>query len=382
MDWPFPPALYIEHDNNLKQLVKKLKNETLLAVDTESNSLHAYQERVCLVQLSTRTHDYIIDPLRIADMSPLGELLTNPKIEKVFHAAEYDLMCLKREYGFTVANLFDTMVAARVCGIKTLGLSRLLAEHCGVNMDKSHQRDDWGQRPISEEGLLYAQMDTHYLPILHDKMIEVLAQHGRTEEALETFLEATKVIPPQLGFDPEGYWRMAIPSGLNRRQSAILRELYLLREDIAKERDCPPFKVFTDRMLLAIAEASPRHNHDLERVRGVPWLIAQRYAREVLQAVDRGKDMPLPRRPHRPPDVDPVVAERFTALRDWRKERAEAREVESDVIMSKDALWELAMRAPITVDALQGIPGLGPWRLATYGEELVNLIIRLRSEGL
>ncbi|MEP6988428.1 MAG: ribonuclease D, partial [Chloroflexota bacterium] len=339
MDWPFPPALYVEHDKNLKQLIKKLRTESLLAIDTESNSLYAYQERVCLIQLSTRTQDYIIDPLRIADMSPLGELLTNPKIEKVFHAAEYDLMCLKREYGFSLVNLFDTMVAARICGVKALGLSRLLSEYCGVDADKSHQRDDWGQRPLTDEGLLYAQMDTHYLPILRDKLTDLLVQHGRTEEALETFTEASEVAPLEHTFDPDGYWRMATPAGLDRRQSAVLREIYLLREDLAKERDCPPFKVFTDKMLLAIAEASPRNANEVERVKGVPVAIAHRYAQELLQAIERGNRTQLPRRPRRTSDVDPVVAERFTALRDWRRERAESRGVESDVIISKDALW-------------------------------------------
>ncbi len=382
MDWPFPPALYIEHDKNLKQLIKKLRNESLLAIDTESNSLYAYQERVCLIQLSTRTHDYIIDPLRIADMSPLGELLVDPKIEKVFHAAEYDLMCLKRDYDFIVLNLFDTMVAARICGVKALGLNRLLAEYCGVEVDKSHQRDDWGQRPLSEEGLLYAQMDTHYLPVLRDKLTELLVQHGRTEEAMEMFAEASEVTPPEHVFDSEGYWRMAIPSGLNRRQSAILRELYILREDIAKERDCPPFKVFADKMLLVMAENSPRNINELERIRGLPVAIAQRYSHELLQAIERGKRTQLPPRPRRTSVVDPVVAERFTILRDWRRERAESRGVESDVILSKDALWGLAVKAPTTIDGLQGIPGIGPWRLATYGEELVTLMVRLRSEGL
>ena len=382
MDWSFPPALYIEHDKNLKQLVKKLRNETLLAIDTESNSLYAYRERVCLIQLSTRTHDYIIDPLRIADMSPLGELLTNPKIEKVFHAAEYDLMCLKRDYDFMLVNLFDTMVAARICGVKAVGLNRLLTDYCGVNVDKSHQRDDWGQRPLSEEGLLYAQMDTHYLPTLRDKLIELLAKHGRTEEAVETFVEAAEVEPLEHTFDPDGYWRMAVPAGLNRRQSAVLRELYLLREQFAQERDCPPFKVFADKMLLAIAEASPRNAHEVEHVRGLPVAIAHRYAQELLEAIERGNRTQLPRRPRRVSDVDPVVAERFTALRDWRRERAESRGVESDVILSKDALWGLAIKAPTTLDGLQGIRGIGPWRLATYGEEIVTLMARLRSEGL
>lgn len=382
MDRPFPPALYIEHDKNLKQLVKKLRNERLIAIDTESNSLYAYQERVCLIQLSTRTHDYIIDPLRIADMSPLGELLVNPQIEKVFHAAEYDLMCLKRDYDFTVVNLFDTMIAARICGIKALGLNRLLADFCGVEADKSHQRDDWGQRPLSEEGLLYAQMDTHYLPTLRDKLVDLLASQGRTEEAMETFLEGADVTPPERTFDPEGYWRMAIPAGLNRRQSAVLRELYLLREELAKERDCPPFKVFADKMLLEISRVSPRHANEIEHIKGLPVAIGHRYSQELLHAVEQGSRTQLPRRPRRTPDVDPIVAERFTALRDWRRERAESRGVESDVILSKDALWGLAIKAPTTLDGLQGIPGIGPWRLATYGEEIVMLMVRLRAEGL
>ncbi|MCA0457232.1 MAG: HRDC domain-containing protein [Chloroflexi bacterium] len=382
MHWPFPPAAYIEHDKELKKLVKRLQNEPLLAIDTESNSMYAYQERVCLVQLSTRTNDYILDPLRIADMSPLGTLLANPQIEKVFHAAEYDLMCLKRDYGFTVVNMFDTMIAARICGVKALGLNRLLAEYCGVEADKSHQRDDWGQRPISEEGLLYAQMDTHYLPELRDKLLDKLVESGRMEEAQETFLEASAVTPPEHHFDPDGYWRMAIPAGLNRRQSAILRELYLAREVIAQERDCPPYKVFTDKMILAIAEAGPRSSHELERVRGLPVVVAKRYSHEVMQAVDKGKRTQLPNRPRRAPDVDPIVAERFTALRDWRRERAEQRGVESDVIISKDTLWDLAFKAPTTIAEMQDISGLGPWRLATYGDELAVLIQRLRAEGL
>src|SRR5690606_29531 len=132
--------------------------------DTESNSLYAYRERVCLIQLSTRSRDYILDPLIIVDMSPLAPLLADPGVEKVFHAAEYDLICLHRDYGFIVNNLFDTMVAARICGYKAIGLGSLLSEFLGVELDKRHQRDDWGERPLPPDSLRYAQMDTHYLP--------------------------------------------------------------------------------------------------------------------------------------------------------------------------------------------------------------------------
>jgi ribonuclease D len=379
MDWPFLPAVYIDHDDDFRKLIDQLAQEPLIAFDTESNSLHAYKERVCLIQISTWTADYIVDPLRVADLSPLGGILSNPAIEKVFHAAEYDLMCLKRDYGFTLVNLFDTMIAARIVGFKAIGLNKLLAEYCGIDADKSHQRDDWGQRPLSEEGLLYAQMDTHFLPQLRDILWAKLEEKGSLDEALETFTEACNVPAAQNEFDPDGYWRIGIPNDLTRRQIAILRELYLLRDRFARDRDVPPFKVFNDHVLIALAQAVPASMRDLENVRGMPASQIRRYGRQLLNAIDRGKRAPLPHPPARHPDIHPAVAERFTALRDWRKQRAEERGVESDVIISKDALWSLAQREPVTLDDLHDIEGLGPWRLATYGQALLDVIRQLRN---
>ncbi len=380
MDWPFPPAPYIEHDAEFRQLMQQLANEPLIAIDTESNSLYAYQERVCLIQISTRQADYIIDPLRIANLSPLGDLMADPKIEKVFHAAEYDLMCLKRDYGFTLANLFDTMIAARIAAYKAIGLNKLLAEYCGMDVDKRHQRDDWGQRPLTEEGLLYAQMDTHFLPQLRDILTDKLQEMGRLTEALETFSEACHVPAANNAFDPEGYWRIGIPRSLTRRQMAILRELYLLRDRFARERDVPPFKVFNDHVLVALAEAEPTSMSELFNVRGMPNSQVKRYGRQLLGAIDRGNHAPLPHPPSRQPDVDPMVVERFSALRDWRKQRADQRGVESDVIVSKDAMWAVAFRVPTTLDDLQDIRGLGPWRLAAYGDDILEVIRRFEGK--
>jgi ribonuclease D len=369
-----PPAQYIDHDRDLRRLADQLSSEPQIAFDTESNSLYAYRERVCLVQISTRQQDYILDPLRIGDMSPVGQLLADPRIEKVFHAAEYDLMCLKRDYGFTLANLFDTMVAARICGLKQVGLGRLLADFLGVEMDKSHQRDDWGQRPLTEDGLRYAQMDTHYLLPLRDRLANELERGERMTEAHETFAEATDVPAAEHGFDPDGYWKIGIPADLTRRQLAILRELYLLRERLAEERDCPPFKVFTDKVMIAIAEMNAVTVDHLGDLKGFGPSNARRYGRQIQAAVEQGRSGVLPRPPSRPPDIDPLVAERFTALRDWRRMRAEQRGVESDVIVSKDTLWGVAHKAPQTLDDLRGIEGLGPWRLQTYGAELLDVI--------
>jgi ribonuclease D len=379
MHWPFPRADYLDHDKDFYRLVDKLSKEPLIAVDTESNSLYAYRERVCLVQLSTRNRDYIVDPLRIADMSPLGMLLANPSIVKVFHAAEYDLICLKRDYSFTFNNLFDTMLAARICGRKAAGLDRLLADELDVKADKSHQRDDWGQRPLTEEGLLYAQMDTHYLPMLHDELKARLESQARWIEAQEAFEELCQVEAVQHSFDPDGYWRIGIPAGLNRRQLAILREVYYLRESLAEERDVPPFKIMNDRVLVSVAEASPARLKELTAIKGLGTTAIKRYGTAIIQAVKQGKHARLPKQPRRPADVEPQVAERFSILRDWRRLRAEQRGVDSDVILSRDALWGLAKRAPDSLDDMQGIPGLGPWRLATYGPEILDVMKKSRD---
>lgn len=379
---PLPPAHYIDTEDGLLRLAEQLAEESLLAIDTESNSLYAYRERVCLIQISTRAKDYIVDPLAIPDIQPIGDLLANPHIEKVFHAAEYDLVCLKRDYGFEMVNLFDTMVAARVIGLEQVGLGNLLNDFLGVKSDKRHQRDNWGTRPLRQSSLIYAQKDTHYLPQLRDILRTQLIEHQRLEEATEIFAEICDVGESEpRTFDPDGFWRLGIPNNLNRRQLAILRELYLMRESIAEKRDVPTFKVLSNRLLIAIAEAEPRRIDELRHIRGLSPALIRRYDKRIIQAVEIGRDRRLPAPP--PPDLppNPVVAERYTALQNWRKERAIARGVGADVIMSRQALWALAQNAPTNVEELQTISGIGPWRLRTYGEELLDIMTGSNGNG-
>src|SRR5690606_30069950 len=165
-----PPALMVETRDALDGLPELLRSNTRLAVDTEANSLHAYQGRVCLIQLSTDTQDILIDPLVFepSDLDFLGEVFADPQIEKVFHAAEYDVMILRRDFGFEFSNLFDTMIAARVLGWERFGLGTILEERYGVRVDISHQRADWGRRPLPPHLLRDARIDTHYLLDLRD----------------------------------------------------------------------------------------------------------------------------------------------------------------------------------------------------------------------
>jgi ribonuclease D len=371
----FAPAIYIETKKSLDRTVGALMESPLIAVDTESNSLHAYRERVCLIQISTRTQDYILDPLKIRDLKPLGKVLRHPDIEKVFHAAEYDLMCLKRDFEFDLVNLFDTMVAARVCGYKQVGLNNLLSHHLGITMDKSHQRDNWGERPLPLESLHYAQMDTHYLPQLRDILRQQLAESGHLEEANESFAEICAATPPHDGrtFDPDGFWKIGMPNQLSMAQMGILRELYFLRETIAQEINLPPFRVFSNQALVDLAKAAPSTLANLADVRGVSPANVRRYGKQLLTAIQKGRTSRLAAPPqYFPPPQD--VSDRYIVLHAWRKQKATTRGVESDVIISRQTLWDLAYKAPKTLDELREIESLGPWRREQYGEEILSVL--------
>jgi len=374
-----PPATLITTDKALADHVRAWADEPLLAIDTESNSLHAYREQVCLIQLSTREADFIIDPLFIEDLSPLGELLASPAIEKVFHAAEYDIMSLKRDFGFTFANLFDTMLAARICGSQQLGLAKMLKHFYGVTANKKHQRDNWGERPLTPEMLHYAQLDTHYLPGLRDHWREQLIAAGRWEEAREVFDALPHIPPVERHFDPEGYWRINGVHRLSPRSLSILRELYLFREEAARRHDVPPFKVFSDKTLLALAARQPRHTQDLYGIHGMTAGQIRRHGHGILRAVQQGRKRRPPSPPRPPKRPDDITTARYEALRNWRKHRALERGVESDIILPREALWELARRAPTTPQELINVPGLGPWKLQAYGEEILHVLARVNG---
>lgn len=374
---PLEPALYIASDAALQELVSQLAQETLLAVDTESNNLYAYTGRVSLIQISTRQQDYIIDPLTIEDMQPLGTLFADATIEKIFHAAEYDLICMRRDFGFQVKNLFDTMYGARLCHIEPFGLADLLYEFFEVEADKSHQRDNWGKRPLPLDSLHYAQMDTHYLLALRDVIRQRLADLERLDESLEVFEDVLRIEAKESDFDPEGYWKIGAPRSFTGRQMACLKELYLLRDKIAREDDVPAFKILTNNALVALVREAPKKNNDLYRIHEVPNGFARLHGQEIMDALTKGRQTQIPHVPQ-PEIPDPILTERYMSLHAWRKETAMQRNLDASLIVSKNTLWEIARLLPQDKTSLGAITGIGAWRLQAYGNDLLKLIKSLR----
>ena len=263
----------------LEELANRLENQSILSVDTESNSLYVYHEQVCLIQFSTHDEDALVDPLALADLSPLAGVFENPAIEKVFHAAEYDLICLKRDFGFHFANLFDTMVAARLLGHPELGLGSILESEFGVHANKRHQRADWGKRPLDEAQLAYATQDTHYLIPLRERFKNELEEKGLLPLAQEDFQRLCRTNVPQPDEDMNAWWRVGGAHELTPQQAAVLQELCDYRVHIAQQIDRPLFKVIGEKTLVAIAVNCPGNLRDLSSLPGMSPKQVQRHGR-------------------------------------------------------------------------------------------------------
>ena len=372
MDSPTPAApVWIDSPEQLAAWIDAQRHAPRLAIDTESNSLHAYQERVCLIQVSTLDGDVLIDPLGRADMGALAPLFASASIEKVFHGAEYDLACLKRDFGFQIVNLFDTRLALRTLGMQPSGLADVLAQEFGVTLDKRYQRADWARRPLPPAQLEYARFDTHYLLSLRDRLAEALQNAGRWDEAVEACAHLACTVHPGANGGAAGFWGMTNARKLEPRQAAALRELYAWRDQTARQLDRPPFKVIGDDALLSLARVQPKEADELSGVPDLAPRLAERYAEPILAALARGRSAPPPR-PPTPEPVDPAVLTRYDQLRRWRKAVAAERGVESDIVLPREVLWDIARAAPRTLPALEPVLACLPWRLHAYGPAVLT----------
>ena len=192
--YPGTPPIWVDTPDMLDSMIQRLNQEPVIAVDTESDSLYAYFEKVCLIQFSVPGADYLVDPLALKDLSSLAPIFADAAVEKIFHAAEYDVMVLRRDYNFEFANLFDTMLASRILSWPRYGLGSILAERFGVTQDKRMQRHNWGRRPLTTAEMEYARLDTYYLLDLRELLLAELQKTDLLAEAQETFQETTTAL--------------------------------------------------------------------------------------------------------------------------------------------------------------------------------------------
>jgi ribonuclease D len=354
-------------------MVDDFSRQWVIGVDTESNSLYAYREQTCLIQFSTGKTDYLVDPLVLSDLSALGPIFANPDIEKVFHAAEYDLLCLKRDFGFIFNNLFDTMVASRALGRASVGLAAMLLEEYGVELDKHYQRANWGARPLSAPMLAYARLDSFYLIPLRHRLKTALEEKGRLELAEEDFRRLC-CAPAQAAADPDvcNWWRVAAGQDLTPRQAAVLAEVCQYRDSRARAADLPAFKVLSNQLLVQVALACPVTAAELVQATGLNGRQYERHAEGLLQAVKTGLQAPPLRRPTTP-RPDERYLNRLEHLKSWRKRTGMSWGVESDVILPREVMEAIAQTPPETPADLDALMASVPWRREHFGAEIMRL---------
>jgi ribonuclease D len=369
-----PSATFVDTPKALDKIIPRLMNGSVVAVDTESNSLYAYQERVCLIQFSIPDEDFLVDPIAINDLSPLAPLFSSHQIEKIFHAAEYDLIMLDHDFGFELNNLFDTMVAAKILGWKAVGLGSILGEQFDIQVQKKYQRANWGRRPLPEEMLTYAQLDTHYLIPLRIRLKAELESVGRWPLAKEDFKRGCQVNTNHQERDVADCWRINGARELEPHQLAVLQEICQYRDQIACSTDRPLFKVINNNTLYRIAETCPTTESELAVVKGFSQKQMRWLGRGLLAAVQRGlKTNQIPKFPHKRRPSDAYL-HRIERLRQWRKDTGRAMGVDSDVVLPKDLLHEFAQRNPKSYDQVSEIMSAVPWRLEKFGGQIFDLL--------
>jgi len=246
-----------------------------------------------------------------------------------------------------------------------------------VTMNKKFQRADWKRRPLTPEQLDYARLDTHYLIALREKQVDALTEKGQWLEAQEEFERLARLGggASPAGPDPAAFWRAKGARDLTPAQAAVLQALFAYREQQSERLDVPPFKVIGEPALLDLTRHAPRDTAALQAVPGMTPEVVRRFGPGLLQAIEQGLAAPPPRPPEVTRESD-EVQDRYDRLHHWRKTRARVRGVESDVILPRTALWDMARRPPRSLDDLAAIADFGPWRREAYGKEILALLAR------
>ncbi|MFO1499426.1 MAG: HRDC domain-containing protein [Verrucomicrobiota bacterium] len=331
----------IDSQTGLDKFLPQLKTGEILAVDTEADSLHAYPEKLCLIQVSHPSADLLIDPLADLDLRPLLEVLQSKQV--ILHGADYDLRLLHRTFQFVPAVIFDTMWAARLLGFKEFGLQALVRDLLGVALEKGPQKANWALRPLPARMAAYALNDTRFLMPLAKILQEQLAAKGRLEWFAEVCAKVIRESSRPREVDPDTIWRVKGSDRLDRPAMAILRELWRWRELEARESNKPPYFVMSHEKLVAISAAASqgRPVQDL-----MPPRFSAKRAGRLGVALQHGLELPAsmhprPRRSFAIRLTRPQQLE-FDRLKEVRDRAAGELMIDPTLIASKAELLLLA----------------------------------------
>lgn len=364
---------------SLTQAVETWTAAGIIGVDTEANSFFAYHERLCLLQVSTDIQDWIVDPFALGDdMKIMAPLLADPNIIKIFHAAEFDLMIIKKDMGVEVQGMFDTQVAMTFLRHQKTGLAALIESYYGIKLSKDEQRSNWGKRPLSDKQIAYARIDTHFLVDVYNKLVPELEEQNMTGAAYGEFERQMREILTPGVENPNRYLKLKGAKKLNPSQLAKLKVLFEWRESAASKKDVPPFKIMSNPGLLGIAEVNPQSIKDLAEVKGVGWKVAKRNGDMLFDLLDSVKDEIIDLKGKKitkeERQANQVRRDNSDALKAWRTTAASALDLPSERLIHRRQLEDIARALPQSSEELNKVVQLNDWQREQFEVSLLEAI--------
>lgn len=362
----------------LTAFLERIAQEPVIALDTEASSFHRFKESVCLIQISTREHTFLVDPLAVPDLAPLGTLLGNARMEVVIHDADYDLRILAKHHGIRVENVFDTLVAAELLNESEIGLAALLGKYQGIHVDKKFQKADWSKRPLPRPMLDYAAGDTSHLILIRDLLKEKLKEKGRWAWAEEEFALLTDAPFNVTANDEPAFVRMKGAKLLKPPQLAILREVHAWRDSVAEHQDRAPFMIMGNDILLSLATDPPTTVAEIAARKGVNERVLEKHGRRILAAVKHGQDLPKEQWPklERPKrwDRDNDYEDRLKRLKIVRDTLMQEFDLRPGIVAANQLLADIARTLPGDMDALLALPGMRRYQVHHFGAALLKAL--------
>jgi len=372
-----PAYLLVKDRSDLSRIAVGLERETAIGVDLEADSMFHYQEKVCLIQISTPLQDILVDPLSLDDLSPLSPVFGDPNIRKVFHGADYDIRSLYRDFDIEVNSLFDTQIAARFLGIRETGLAQLLKENLGVLVEKKYQKKDWSERPLPAAMHAYAVQDTCHLLPLSRILEKKLRAKGRLF-CVEEECELLSMVRPVHRDAHPLFLRFKGATRLDPGGLAVLESILQLRNDTARRRDLPPFKILGNEPIMEIAEKKPVTERDLERIKGLSARQVRMLGRSILKKIDEATQLPENELPVFPRNtgkrIDAKVSKKVKVLRQWREQRAKEMGTDPSLVCTNDQIHSLALAHPRRLKDLEDIDTIRAWQRRLFGSEICHIL--------
>lgn len=371
-----PEFAYIDHPEQLEPLIKVCGENQIVAMDTEADSMHHYEHRLCLLQFSIAEKHWLVDPLGGLDLTDLWKVLQDKTL--ILHGADYDLRMLRKHFAFHPNCIVDTMLAAQLLGENKLGLTNLVEQYFGKKLAKENQKADWTLRPLPEKMQHYAVLDTWYLEELYNKLkakLEALGRWGWLEESCNQLLEVTNVEPQPPARDP---WRIRGSSRLPARTLAILKNAWEWREKKAAKWDRPPFKVLSPQLMLeCVRRASilkdPESKLKLPKLpRNFHSSLAAEFTKALLEPLGwEESKYPQPPPPPRKPVASPN-ADYLEKLKKHRDQVAEGLGIDPTLIANRQQLVHTALIAKENPNITAADAGMMNWQFNLLQPSLVS----------